>query len=144
MQESEKCLNSIQVNYVYHYSDAIMGTMASQITNLMIVYSTVYSGACQRKHQSSASPAFVGGRGDSPVTGEFSTQRASNAENVPFDDVIMMLLCGVTRYPILSIRRLYSGIKFEQVEQDWTGCQSFKKKRSLFCGHKPWLVPSLN
>ena len=28
-----------------------MGTMASQILSLMIVYSTVYSGADQRKHQ---------------------------------------------------------------------------------------------
>ena len=36
-----------------------MTTMAFQITNLTIVYSTVYSGADQRKHQSSASLAFV-------------------------------------------------------------------------------------
>ena len=38
-----------------------MTAMASQITSLMIVYSTVYSGAYQRKHQSSASLAFVWG-----------------------------------------------------------------------------------
>ena len=37
-----------------HYNDVIMTTMASQITILMIAYSTVYSGADQRKHQSSA------------------------------------------------------------------------------------------
>ena len=36
-----------------------MGAIASQITNLAIVYSTVYSGWDQRKHQSSASLAFV-------------------------------------------------------------------------------------
>ena len=42
-----------------HYSDVIMGTMASQITSLTIVYSAVYSGQDQRKHQSSASLAFV-------------------------------------------------------------------------------------
>ena len=36
-----------------------MGTMASQITSLTIVYSNVYSGADQKKHQSSASLAFV-------------------------------------------------------------------------------------
>ena len=36
-----------------------MSAMASQITRLTIVYSTVYSGADQRKHQSSASLAFV-------------------------------------------------------------------------------------
>ena len=44
-----------------HCSDVIMETMASQITNLPIVYSTVYSGADQRKHQCSASLAFVRG-----------------------------------------------------------------------------------
>ena len=37
-----------------------MGAMASsQITSLTIVYSTIYSGADQRKHQSSGSLAFV-------------------------------------------------------------------------------------
>ena len=36
-----------------------MSKMASQITSLTIVYSTVYLGADQRKHQSSASLAFV-------------------------------------------------------------------------------------
>ena len=36
-----------------------MGGMASQITSLIIVYSTIYSGANQRKHQSSTSLAFV-------------------------------------------------------------------------------------
>ena len=36
-----------------------MGSMASQITSLTIVYSAVYSGTDQRKHQGSASLAFV-------------------------------------------------------------------------------------
>ena len=44
-----------------HYSDVIMGAMASQITSLAIVCSTVYLGSNQRKHQSSASLAFVWG-----------------------------------------------------------------------------------
>ena len=48
-------------SYSLHYSDIIMGTMASQITSLTIVCSTVYSGRDQRKHQSSASLAFVRG-----------------------------------------------------------------------------------
>ena len=45
----------------HHYCDVIMGTMASQITSLTIVYSTVYSDADQRKHQSAASLAFMRG-----------------------------------------------------------------------------------
>ena len=44
-----------------------MSAMASQITSLTIVYSSVYSGVNQRKHQSSASLAFVGGIHRSPV-----------------------------------------------------------------------------
>ena len=44
-----------------HYVDVIMTTMASQITSLTVVYSIVYSDADQRKHQSSASLAFVWG-----------------------------------------------------------------------------------
>ena len=56
-----------------------MGAKAFQITSLTIVYPTVYSDADQRKHQSSASLAFAG---NSPGTGEFPAQMASNAENV--------------------------------------------------------------
>ena len=44
-----------------HYNDVIMTTMVSHITSLTVVYSTVYSDADQRKHQSSASLAFVWG-----------------------------------------------------------------------------------
>ena len=62
-----------------HYPDATMGAVASQITSLTIVYSTVYSGADQRKHQSFASLAFVRGIHRGPVN---SPQMASNAESV--------------------------------------------------------------
>ena len=44
-----------------HYNDVIMSTMASQITSLTIVYSSVYSGTNQRKHQSSGLCGWVGG-----------------------------------------------------------------------------------
>ena len=62
-----------------HYNDVIMTTMASQITSLTVVYSTVYSNADQRKHQSSASLTFVWGI---HRTGEFPAQGASYAGNV--------------------------------------------------------------
>ena len=45
----------------FHYIDVTMTTMVSQITSLTVVYSIVYSGVDQRKHQSSASLAFVRG-----------------------------------------------------------------------------------
>ena len=57
-----------------------MGSVASQITSLTIVYSVVYSGADQRKHHSPASLAISAGY--SPGTGEFPALMASNAENV--------------------------------------------------------------
>ena len=63
----------------FHYNDIIMSAVASQITGFSIVYSTVVSDADQRKHQNSASMAFVG---KSPVTREFPAQKASDAENV--------------------------------------------------------------
>ena len=49
------------------YCDVIMGAMASQITSITIVYSTVYSGVDQRKHHNSASLAFVRGIHPWPV-----------------------------------------------------------------------------
>ena len=59
-----------------------MGTMTSQITSLMIVYSTVYSSRRLKK----TSKLRVTGlcEGNSPVTGEFPAQRASDTENVFF------------------------------------------------------------
>ena len=61
----------------FHYDDVKMGAMASQITSLTIVYSTVYSGADQSKHHSSASLAFGWGINRGPVNTPHS-----NAENV--------------------------------------------------------------
>ena len=71
----------------WHYSDVIMGAIASQITNLAKVYSTVYSDADQRKHQSSASLAFVQVIHRGPVN---SPHKWPVARKIfPFDDVIM-------------------------------------------------------
>ena len=64
-----------------HHNGVIMTAMASQITSLTIVYSTVYS---RRRSKKTSKLRVTGlGEGDSPVTGEFAAQRAtSNAENV--------------------------------------------------------------
>ena len=69
-----------------YYCDVIMGAMASQITSLTIVYSTVHSGPDQRKPQSSASLAFVRGIHRGPVNSphKWSVTR----KMFPFDDVI--------------------------------------------------------
>ena len=63
-----------------------MSAVASQITSLTIVYSIV-----SRRRSKKTSKLRVTGlcEGNSPVIGEFPAQRASNAENFAFDDVIM-------------------------------------------------------
>ena len=61
MSENVNCGSALWLEFVIHYIDVIMTTMASQITSLTVVYLTVYSDADQRKHQSSASLAFVQG-----------------------------------------------------------------------------------
>ena len=45
---------------VFHYCDVIMGAKGAQIISLTILYSTVHSGADQRKHWSFASLALCG------------------------------------------------------------------------------------
>ena len=67
-----------------------MSAMAYQITSITIVYSTVYSGADQSKHQSSASVAFVQGIHRWPLN--FSHKGPVTRKMFPFDDVIMALL----------------------------------------------------
>ena len=73
----------------YHYGDVIMGAIASQVTSLTIVYSSFYSEVDQRKHQSSASLAFVRGIHRGPVNSphKWSVTR----KMFSFDDVIMSL-----------------------------------------------------
>ena len=66
-----------------------MGTISSQITSLTIVFWTVYLDTDQRKHQSSASLAFVRGIHRRPVNSPHKwpvTQRM-----FPFDEVIMFI-----------------------------------------------------
>ena len=71
-----------------------MGSMSSQITSFTIVYSTVYSRADQRKHQSSASLALVRGIHRWPV---ISPHKGPVTRKMfPFDDVIMKGLSAVS------------------------------------------------
>ena len=63
-----------------HYNDVIMRAMASQITSLTIVYSTVYSRRRSKKTSKLRITDLCAG--NSPVTGELPAQRVSNAENI--------------------------------------------------------------
>ena len=64
-----------------------MSTMASQIISLTNVYSIIYAGVDQRKHQSSASLAFVLGIHRWPVNSPL--EGPVTQKMFPFDDVIM-------------------------------------------------------
>ena len=75
------------VVYYTHYDDVMMSAIASQITTLTIVYSTVYSGEDQRKYQSSASLAFVQEIRRWPVNSPL--KRPVTRKIFHFDDVIM-------------------------------------------------------
>ena len=75
--------------FICHYNDVIMGAMASQITSFTIVYSTVCSGADERKYQSSASLAFVRGIHRCPVNSPHIWP--VTRKMFPFDDVIMAI-----------------------------------------------------
>ena len=83
----QNVFTAIEIGLFWHYNDVIMGAIASQITSLTIVYSIVYSDADQRKHQSSASLAFVRGIHRGPVNSphKWPVMR----EKFPFHDVIM-------------------------------------------------------
>ena len=67
-----------------------MTDMASQITRLTIVYSAVYSDADQRKHQGSASLAFVRGIHRWPVNSPH--KGPVTRKMFPFDDTIMGII----------------------------------------------------
>ena len=73
-----------------------MDMMASQITSLTIVYSTVYSDTDQRKHQSSASPVFVRGTHRWPMNSPH--KEPVTRKMFPCDDVIVV--------PVLTYRQL--------------------------------------
>ena len=113
---------------ILHYNDVIMSAMASQITSITIIYSTVYS----RHRSKKTSKLRVTGlcEGNSLVTGEFPVQRTNNVENasiwwrhhvllqpeysgrieqipcpmIPFFSVGLYLLSGGTSYRKISRR----------------------------------------
>ena len=144
----------------YHYNDVIMGVMAFQITNLKIVYWTVYSGADQRKHQSSESLAFVRGIHQWPVN--IPHKRPVTWNMLPFDDVIMYLTPFILVVPRsynersrqISIRYHCSRICHAALSQEtkcptsvWATCEVwsllFPSLSPTTRGNAVWYMPDL-
>ena len=90
----------------FHYGDVIMGAIASQITSPTIVYSTVYSDADERKHQSSASLSFVRGIHRGPVI-------YSRLNHITFCDVVFHIQIGGCGAHWLNI--LHHSSKWHQI-----------------------------
>ena len=91
-----------------HYGDVIMGAIASQITSLTIVYSTVYSDADQSKHQSSASLAFVRGIHRGPVNSPHKWPVPRKM--CPFDDVIVCFFHALARICVVVAQTVIHSI----------------------------------
>ena len=79
-QLSYSTLHTTPIVEIYSYNDVLMGAIASQITSLTIVLLT----RLFRRRSKKTSKLRVTGlcAGNSPGTGEFPTQMASNVENV--------------------------------------------------------------
>ena len=106
-----------------HYNDVIMRAMVSQITSFIIVYSTYHSGGDQRKHQSSASLAFVCGIPRWPVN---SPHKGSVTRKMfPFDDVIMHPGIGID---IVLLQRESNLPDIDLLINTW-----MRRKMATFC-----------
>ena len=113
-----------------HYDDVIMGAMASQITSLMIVYSTVYSDADQRKHQSSVSLAFVRGIQRRPV--DSLHKWPVTQKMFPFHDVIMLIRISGT-FVIICSYMYFLNQCCELGTWEWPLCENIGYKINQVC-----------
>ena len=129
------------INCTCHYDDVIMGAMAAQITSLTIVYSTVYSVADQRKHQSSASLAFVRGIHRGPVNSPHKWP--GPRKMVPFDDVIMVIPLSV--YTTGGEECIFPH-PFDNNHQESNQCITASNSgRNFFVGlHTPYCYTAMN
>ena len=107
------------VSWWTHYSDVIMSTMSSQITGVSIVYSTVFSGADQRRHQSSAPLAFARGIHRWPMNSPHKGPITWNMFS--FSDVIMCVVNGfhyVSMFVMLHPYELFSSFHICALSND--------------------------
>ena len=124
--------NAVPCCIAHHYNDVIMGAIAFQITSLTIVYSTVYSGADQRKHQSSASLAFVRAVHRWPVN---SPHKGPVTQKMfPFGDVIM----NTKYWGLHQNSRHFTDTKLWRIFVKDFVSYCFKFRRNLFSRTPTW------
>ena len=125
--------------------DVIMGAIASQITSLTIVCTTVYSDGDKRKHQSSASLAFVRGihRGqvNSPHKWPVTRKKVSIwwRHHVPH-----IYNRGLFHYPTRHFNARYKTLS-------WSNCQWFYKRKPIvkfnlnfIAAARNWVIRSIH
>ena len=127
-----------------HYDDVKMGATASQITSVTIAYSTDYSDADQRKHQSSASLAFVRGIHRGPVKSPHKWP--VTRKMLPFHDVIMFqtklhLLSTASSSGFQSSRELWNLLPLRQYLANFMGIMGMVhttvyKNEAIFTGFR--------
>ena len=101
-----------------------MGAMVSQITSLTIVYSTVYSGADKKKHQSSASLSFMRRIHRSPVNSP--PKWPVTRKMFPFDDVVINVMRHniswdlplLTHLPLDKMTTIFAGEIFKCISMN--------------------------
>ena len=108
-----------------------MSAIASQTISLTIVYSTIYSDTDQKKTPSKFRVTGLCA-GNSPVTGELPSQRASNAENVsiwwrhheirrPWDRLIFVMVISILirrhRYIKMASGYICTGLDYINTQQ---------------------------
>ena len=110
-----------------------MSAMASQINSPTIVFSTVYSGRDERKHQSSASLAFARGIHRWPVNSPH--KGPVTRKMFPFDDVIMestpvdrniMFPCYTLISSLYCIQNIILAIPISNMPENYSNCRSLK------------------
>ena len=110
-----------------------MTTMASQITSLTVVYSIIYSGADQRKHQSSASLAFVQGiHGDRWIPRTKGQLRGKCFHLMTSSCAGHFLHVFSRKWPETPNLTRFTKSKWRQKEEN--------KQRVLMQGHQGWNV----
>ena len=126
-----------------HYYDIIMGAIASQITSLTIVYSTISSDADQSKHQSSASLAFVWGIHRGPV--KFPHKWPVTRKMFPFDDVIMVFIYWqykciyIESYRKMMFFKLPNSVMIQEHISRWNYCLILHvKTRPILKNKRPY------
>ena len=124
-------MNTCMWTYGWHCSDVIVGTMASQITSLTIVYSSVYPVAYQRKHQSSVSLSF--GRGIHRWSVNSPHKRPVTRKMLPFDDVIMEGEMVLSEGIVFIVSGIYHSLMYCLFVLCNSGCL-----RLLFCCSSPY------